>query len=144
MTQRAIILEVVSRALYPFILLVSIWILLRGHDEPGGGFIGGLVAVSATSVLAVAHGSRHAMERLPLGPVTLAALCTLLSLFSGVPGLLVGLPYMTHFWVTLPLGFTDLSLSTVLLFDVGVFGAVWGALGGLSAATIGIDENQSP
>jgi multicomponent Na+:H+ antiporter subunit B len=143
MTQRALILEVVSRSLYPFILIVSVWILLRGHNEPGGGFIGGLVAVSATSLLAVAHGSRHALARLPLGPVPLAALCTLVSLVSGVPAMLVGHPYMTHLWVTLPLGFTDVALSTVLLFDLGVFGAVWGALGGLSASMIGIDEDES-
>lgn len=144
MTPRALILDVVVRGLYPFMLLVSLWILLRGHNQPGGGFIGGLVAVAATAVLAVSRGSRNAVERMPLGPVRLAAASTSLALVSGLPALVVGRPYMTHLWTTLPLGVTELSLSTVLLFDVGVYGTVWGALGGLSAAIVGIDEEVAP
>ncbi|MCK7502474.1 MAG: hypothetical protein MZW92_81030 [Comamonadaceae bacterium] len=44
-----------------------------------------------------------------------------------------GQPYLTHLWFTLPLGFTELPLSTVLLFDLGVYLCVWGALGGYCA-----------
>lgn len=140
MNPRALILIVVARSLYPLMLLVSAWILFRGHDEPGGGFIGGMVAVSATAMLAVAHGADESMRRLPLGPLRLSAGGVLLSLLSGVPALFLGMPYMTHLWATLPLGFTEFKLSTVLLFDIGVFAAVWGALGGFCAQAIAIDE----
>lgn len=140
MTPHALILTLAARILYPLMLLVSVWILLRGHDEPGGGFIGGMVAVSATAMLAVARGADGATAKLPGGPLRLAAAGVLLSLLSGLPALAMGMPYMTHLWATVPLGFTDLKLSTVLLFDVGVFAAVWGALGGLCAQAIAIDE----
>lgn len=142
MTSRALILEVVVRALYPFMLLLSLWVLLRGHNAPGGGFIGGLVAVAATAVLAVSRGSRHALGRLPLPPLELAATSALLSLASGLPALAVGAPYMTHLWFELPVA--SVSLSTVQLFDFGVYGAVWGALGGLSSKIVGLDEEDVP
>ncbi|MGY6518403.1 MAG: MnhB domain-containing protein [Lysobacteraceae bacterium] len=141
MTPRALILVVVARSLYPLMLLVSVWILLRGHNEPGGGFIGGMVAVSATAMLAVAHGADRALAKLPWGPLNLSAGGVLVALLSGVPALFLGLPYMTHLWMTLPLGFTELKLSTVLVFDIGVFAAVWGALGGFCAQAIAIDED---
>ena len=50
-----VILVVLARPLYALILLASLWVLLRGHNEPGGGFIGGLVAVSASVLWAVAR-----------------------------------------------------------------------------------------
>jgi multicomponent Na+:H+ antiporter subunit B len=66
MNNRVVILESAARLLYWLILLASVWVLLRGHNEPGGGFIGGLVAVSASILWAVAHGSDAAARRLPL------------------------------------------------------------------------------
>ena len=60
MRDRLVILEVVARPVYWIILAASVWVLFTGHNEPGGGFIGGLVAVSATVLWAVAHGSRAA------------------------------------------------------------------------------------
>jgi multicomponent Na+:H+ antiporter subunit B len=144
MTGRAVILDVAVRGLYPFMLLLSLWVLLRGHNAPGGGFIGGLVAVAATAVLAVSRGAQQARARLPLPPLELAATSALLSLASGLPALFVGAPYMTHLWFELPLGWTSLSVSTVQLFDLGVFGTVWGALGGLAAAFVGLDEEAVP
>lgn len=143
MTPRAVILDVAVRLLYPLMLAASVWILLRGHNEPGGGFIGGMVAVAATAMLAVARGSEPAQARIPLGPLRLACASVLLSLASGLPALALGLPYMTHLWATLPLGFTGIKVSTVLLFDIGVFGAVWGALGGLCAQVVAIDEEAA-
>lgn len=134
------IFDVAVRGLYPIMLASSLVILFRGHNEPGGGFIAGMVAVAATSMLSVARGARAALARVPLGPHRLAASSALLSLASGLPALFLGEPYMTHLWGKLPLGFTELDVSTVLLFDLGVYGAVWGALGGLCARAIEIDE----
>jgi len=136
-----VILVVLARPLYALILLASLWVLLRGHNEPGGGFIGGLVAVSASVLWAVAHGSAAASRRLPLrDPVPLAALGVLLGAASGVPALTAGQPFLTHWWFSLPLGFTELKLSTVMLFDLGVYLAVWGALAGYALALLGLDE----
>ncbi len=140
MTPRALILDVVVRGLHPFMLVISVLLLFRGHDAPGGGFIGGLVAVAATALLTVARGYRQALARLPLPPVPLAASGALLSLGSGVPALFVGEPFLTHLWVEAPVGPWALALSTTHVFDVGVYVTVWGALGGLAAAIIGVDE----
>lgn len=144
MTERPVILGVFVRFLYPLMLLVSAWILLRGHNEPGGGFIGGVVAVAATSMLAVAEGADRALARFPLGPVRFAGASGLLSLLSGVPALALGKPYMTHLWIEVPLGIAELPLSTVHLFDLGVYGVVWSALGGICAKAIGLDEEARP
>ncbi len=140
MTPRSALLRLAVRWLYPAMLAASLWILLRGHHQPGGGFIGGMVAVAASSLLAIAEGSRVAQRRLPFGPVRLAALGGLASLVSGLPALALGRPYLTHLWIELSLGLVRLPVSTVMLFDLGVYAVVWGALGGLCAHAVGLDE----
>lgn len=136
MTSRALIAEVFIRALYAVLLLASAWILLRGHNAPGGGFIGGLLAVAASAAYALVLGSREALRRLPLAPLPLSACGVLLALLSGLPALLTGKPFLTHLWVDIPLGGTELPLSTVLLFDLGVYLCVWGAIGGYCLALV--------
>ena len=143
LSDRAVMLDVAVRGIYPVMLVAAAVVLLRGHNEPGGGFIGGMIAVAATAALAVARGANAALERMPFGPQRLAVGSALLSLASGLPALFLGEPYMTHLWTTVPLGFTEYKLSTVLAFDLGVFGAVWGALGGLAARMIGLDERTT-
>lgn len=136
MTPRAVLPEVFVRRLYIVLLLASLWILLRGHNAPGGGFIGGLLAVAASAAYALTFNATRALQRLPLGPARLAALGVLLSLASGVPALFQSRPFLTHLWITLPLGFTDLPVSTAMLFDLGVYLCVWGALGGYCLALL--------
>ncbi|NIC40691.1 MnhB domain-containing protein [Aquabacterium sp. A08] len=141
MNRRLVILEVVAGPLYAVILAASLWVLLRGHNEPGGGFIGGLVAVSASVLWAVARGSDAAARRLPSrSPWRLAAVGVVLAALSGLPALWQGQSYLTHWWGALPLGFTDVAVSTVLLFDLGVYLCVWGALSGYALALLGLGE----
>jgi len=144
MKPRSVLLEVFVRRLYPGMLAASVWMLLRGHNEPGGGFIGGMIAVAATAMFAVAFGSESALERIPRGPMGLSSAGVMLSLASGLPAVAFGRPYLTHLWGELPLGFASVKVSTVLAFDLGVYLAVWGALGGLAAHAIGIDEEARP
>ena len=143
MNPRAVILEVSARLLYWVILAASLWVLLRGHNEPGGGFIGGLVAVSASVLWATARGPAAAMRRLPTGsPLTLAVCGVLLAGIAGLPGLLGGEAFLRHWWGVLPLGLTELKVSTVLLFDVGVYLCVWGALSGYAFGLLGQDPED--
>jgi len=138
---RPVILDAVARPLYWVILAASVWVLLRGHNEPGGGFIGGLVAVSASVLWAIAQGSDAAARRLPLGsPLRLAATGVAIGVLSGLPALWMGQSFLTHWWGTLALGLTDLTVSTVLLFDIGVYLCVWGALAGYALALLGLGE----
>lgn len=143
MNRRVVILEVVATPLYWVMLAASVVVLLRGHNEPGGGFIGGLLAVTATVLWAVAHGPDAATRRLPLrSPVRLAALGVLVGALAGLPAWLLGKAYLTHLWATVPLGPTSLPVSTVLVFDLGVYLCVWGALGGYAIALL--DSGQAP
>ncbi|MDM7455798.1 MAG: MnhB domain-containing protein [Tepidimonas sp.] len=138
---RSVILEVVCGPLYAVIVLVSLWVLLRGHNEPGGGFIGGLVAASASVLWAVARGSEAARRRLPLGsPLRLSAAGVALAGLSGVPAWWQGQAYLTHGWWALDLGGLELPLSTVLWFDLGVYLCVWGALAGYALALLALGE----
>lgn len=108
--------------LYALLMLAAVLFLLRGHHEPGGGFIGGLMAVAASSLAAVIRDPATARRWQGFSPRTLAVAGVVLALGTGLGGPLLGLPVLTH----LGSGFA----STVLLFDLGVFLAVWGALTG--------------
>lgn len=143
MTDRAVILEVAGRRLYPVMILFSLWILYRGHNEPGGGFIGGLVAVCGTVLVAMAFGTDAARRRLPFrDPVPLMASGVLLALVSGLPAVVQGRAFLTHPWWKIPLGFAELKVSTVMAFDGGVYLAVWGGLAGLVLALIDLHAGE--
>jgi multicomponent Na+:H+ antiporter subunit B len=137
MTSRALMLEYVARTIYWLMLLASVWILLRGHNAPGGGFIAGLVAVAATALVAIVYGVDSARRRLPLRPLALTAVGILLALISGIPGVMEGSPFLTHQWWTLVPGENAVKLSTVILFDAGVYAAVWGAFTAYLFALLG-------
>jgi multicomponent Na+:H+ antiporter subunit B len=143
MTPRALIAEVFLRVLYPVMLAASLWVMLRGHNAPGGGFIGGLLAVAASAAYALVYGSGPALRKLPLAPVHLAACGVLLAVVSSLPAVCLGLPFLTHLWWELPLAGVKLPLSTVMLFDFGVYLCVWGAVGGYCLGLVGAIEDNA-
>ncbi|HUM96192.1 MAG TPA: MnhB domain-containing protein, partial [Candidatus Competibacter sp.] len=65
MNPRALMLEKAARPLYWIMLAAALWVLLRGHNAPGGGFIGGLIALAATAAYAIVFGAAAARRRLP-------------------------------------------------------------------------------
>lgn len=108
-------------------LLVSIVILLQGHNKPGGGFIGGLIAASAQSLHALAFGSAATRKAMGIDMRTLIGSGLLVALGSALCPLLVGLPPLTGLWAELPLiGGEPLKVGTPLLFDLGVYMVVVG------------------
>jgi len=131
------------RFLYPVLLIASVWILLRGHNAPGGGFIAGLLAVGASAAYALVFDAAAALRKLPLAPPLLAGCGVLLSLLSGLPAVWKGQAFLTHPWATLQAGLFKIPLSTVMLFVLGVYLAVWGALGGYCLTLIQSSEETS-
>ena len=129
--RREVLVEQLVRLLYWPMLAAALVVWFRGHNEPGGGFIAGLLAVAASSAWALAFGERAARRLLPLPPAALAALGVGLSMLAGVPALLLGKPFLTHLAGDVLLGGLVLPLSTVMLFDFGVMLCVWGGLAGL-------------
>ncbi len=119
-----LILRTTSRFLFALLLLLSVFLLLRGHNEPGGGFIGALVAVGAYALYALAHGLPEARRLLPLPPLRLVGLGLLLALLGGLLGPLKGQPFMTGIWLEA----WGVKVGTPLIFDLGVYLTVFGAL----------------
>lgn len=119
------ILSIAARLLMPLLLMFSVFLLFRGHNAPGGGFVGGLVAASAFSLYAIANGVSAARAALRTEPRILAAVGLLVSLASGLPGLLAGGPFMSGVWLESPLPVVG-KFGTPVLFDVGVYLVVVG------------------
>lgn len=123
----SLILRTATRFMLPLLLLLSVFLLLRGHNEPGGGFSGGLVAAAAFALYALAFGVPAARQSLRVDPHRLIAVGLLVAAGSGGLALLRGQPWMTGQWVRLPLpGLGEVALGTPLGFDVGVYLAVLG------------------
>lgn len=125
---RSLILTTATRYLLPLMLLFSLFILLRGHNHPGGGFIGGLVASSAFALYGFAFGITAARKVLRVDPLTLIGGGLLMVAVSGIMApILLNQPYMTSIWghtVYPAIG----KLGTPLLFDTGVYVAVIGVI----------------
>lgn len=124
------ILQGTTRILAPLILLFSIYMLLRGHNEPGGGFIAGLIAAAAFVLFAMAWGAGAARASIRIAPARLAAVGALLAGASGVAGSVLGLSPFSGLWLFVGGGAGDkgLPLSTVLVFDIGVYLTVLGSV----------------
>ena len=126
---RGLILPTATTYLMPVLVLFSLFLLLRGHNEPGGGFAGGLVAAAAFVLLSIASGVSVARRALHVDPRTFVGVGLLLMLASGVIGpLLYGEPYLTSHWWKFPLADYEVALGTPLLFDIGVYLAVAGTI----------------
>lgn len=124
-----LILRTAALFLMPLQLLFSVFLLLRGHDEPGGGFIAGLVASGAVVLFLFSYGVREARSLLRVDPRDLLAAGLLFGLASVFPAVLAGEPLMTAQWWYLPMpGGGTLKLSTPLIFDIGVYLTVVGAI----------------
>ncbi len=122
----SVILKTATRYLAPLLLLFSFFTLLRGHNDPGGGFIGGLVAAAGLALYAIAYDVDSARQMLHVDPIKLVATGLLIAVSSAIPAWLAGDPFMTGQWDTkteLPvLG----KLGTPFMFDVGVYLVVIG------------------
>jgi len=118
------LLPAAARLVVPVQCVFAVYLLLRGHNLPGGGFIGGLILASAL-VLRVMVDARHAPK---WDLIALAGAGLLLALGSAVLPLFAGRPFFTGLWwgeLWLPV-IGNLKLGTPLLFDTGVFLVVTG------------------
>ncbi|MBA3900432.1 MAG: Na+/H+ antiporter subunit B [Bacteroidetes bacterium] len=119
------IFSTASRYLLPLLLLFSIFLLIRGHNEPGGGFVGGLVAATAFALYTIANGVKTARKTLNIAPGKFIAIGLTLALVAGLIPLFIGKPFLTGLWLEQEIkGFG--FFSTPLLFDIGVFLLVFG------------------
>ena len=123
----SLILRTAARFLMTLLLLFSIFLLLRGHNEPGGGFVGGLVAASAFVLHTLANNAAATRNALRIDTRTFIGAGLLLAFTSGALSLFEGKPYLTALWWDISIGdMGHIELSTPLLFDIGVYLVVLG------------------
>ena len=123
----SLILRTMVRYLFPLLLLFSVFIFLRGHNEPGGGFIAGLVASAAYALYSIAYNSVEARRALGADTRFLIGAGLLVALLSGLPAILTGKPFLSGLWGYLSIpGAFKIEGGTPVLFDLGVFLAVVG------------------
>lgn len=144
----SLILETGVRAVFHTALLFSVFLLFAGHNAPGGGFVGGLVAASALVLRFVKGGAAEVRATLPLAYPTLLGVGLLLASVTAVVPLAVGGQLLESYKVDLDLPVLGvLHLNTALPFDIGVYVVVLGlAAGFLSTlgAEGGTDEGARP
>ncbi|OWV74849.1 cation:proton antiporter [Rhizobium sp. R339] len=129
-----LIFRTVAPFLTALMLLFSVFVLLRGHNEPGGGFIGGLIAASGLAIYGIARGVAAVRRALFFHPLTIAGAGLLLSTVAGLLSILFAVPFMTGLWIYPSLLGTEVPLSSVLLFDIGVYLVVLGAITSIALA----------
>ena len=135
----------IFRTIAPFLttlmLIFSVFVLLRGHNEPGGGFIGGLIAASAIAIYGIANGVMPVRRALYFRPLTIAAFGLFMAAASGVFSIFFKMPMLTGLWYELHIAdVITMDLSTVLFFDIGVYLVV---MGSMASIALSLEEKDS-
>lgn len=123
---KSLIFQTASKYLLPLLLLFSVFILLRGHYLPGGGFVGGLMAAIAFILHSFAFGMKETRSIVRLNPRYLMPIGLALSIMAAVSPWLVNLPVMTGLWYDEPLKLIGM-VGSALVFDIGVYLVVIGS-----------------
>lgn len=137
------ILSVVSRLVLPTVVVFSVFLLSSGHNAPGGGFIGGLVAGAALVLLWATGGIAEVRAVLPVGPAALLGLGLLTAQGTAAAGWLLDGSLLESRIIDLHLPvFGELHLATPLLFDLGVYLVVVGLVA-MILTTLGAEEPET-
>ena len=131
---RTVIFRTVAPYFTSLMVLFSIFVLLRGHNEPGGGFIGGLIAASAFAIYGIACGVAPVRRALYFHPMAIAAAGLFLSSLAGVASVFAAVPFLTGLWTYPHIFGVEVAISSVLFFDIGVYLVVVGAITSIALA----------
>lgn len=124
----SLILRTATQFLLPLMVLFSFFLLIRGHNEPGGGFVGGLIVAGAVALYAMAFDTGAAYRALRIRPQKLIGIGLATALISGLAAIPVGRLFFTGLWETVHMfEMGKQHLGTPLLFDFGVYLVVIGA-----------------
>ncbi len=134
-----LIFRTIAPLLTVVMLVFSVFVLLRGHNEPGGGFIGGLVGAAAIAIFGMASGPIAVRRALRAPPLAFAGTGVLLAALSGLLALPFDLPFLSGLWGSFQLGDTEVAISTPMVFDIGVYLVVFGTI---SAIALGLEDEE--
>ena len=120
----SIILKTATRLVSALVLVLAIYLLWRGHHAPGGGFIAALVAATGFALVTLSEGPQVVRTGLRIRPPHMIGAGFGLALGAGIPGMLAQQPFLSGIWWP-----PDKAIiGTPLLFDMGVFLVVLGAI----------------
>lgn len=131
---RTLIFRTVAPYLTSLMVLFSIFVLLRGHNEPGGGFIGGLIAASAFAIYGISNGVPSVRRAIYFHPMSIAASGLVMSTIAGIVSIFAGVPFMTGIWGAFNFLGARIDISSILFFDIGVYLVVVGAITSIALA----------
>jgi multisubunit Na+/H+ antiporter MnhB subunit len=123
----SLILRTAARLLLVLMLVLAVFVLWRGHNEPGGGFIGGLLAAGGVAIYQLAYGAEGARRLLRVDPRALAGIGLLAALAGGLAALIENSVFLTGLWAPWEIPGIG-KVGTPLLFDLGVFLLVVGSV----------------
>jgi multicomponent Na+:H+ antiporter subunit B len=125
----SVILQIAQRYVRLLLLSFAVYALLRGHNHPGGGFIGGLLAGLSIVMKGFAFSIEQIKNQMKFSTQGFMGTGLGLILLSSIPSMLSGKEFMTGRWLVIPLPVIgELKLGTPLMFDVGVFFTVIGVI----------------
>ncbi|CEI84218.1 Na(+)/H(+) antiporter subunit B [Oceanobacillus oncorhynchi] len=115
-------LQTLTRLIILIVLSFSIYLLLAGHNSPGGGFIGGLMTASAILILYLSFGLNSIKKVIRLDYIKIIGIGLLFASVTGVVSMVFGFPYLKQFfdYFRLPI-LGEVELTTALPFDLGVY-----------------------
>jgi len=122
---KSLILQTASRYLMVLLVLFSVFMLFRGHNEPGGGFVGGLLIAGAFALYALAYEAKAARHLLRFDPRTIIGIGLATAVGSGLAAVLYGQPFLAGQWLPYSIPFLG-KVGTVFFFDLGVYLVVLG------------------
>jgi multisubunit Na+/H+ antiporter MnhB subunit len=127
--RRSELMDTTARGLFHITLLISVWMAFRGHNAPGGGFIGGLVAASAFVMVYLARGADALRQAVRLAPSTLIGAGLITSVITALVPVILGEQLLESDLIpfTVPV-IGDVKLATSVIFDLGVYLLVVGVV----------------
>jgi multisubunit Na+/H+ antiporter MnhB subunit len=135
----SLILKVATRLLVGLILVFAVYLLFRGHNAPGGGFVAALVAGTGFALAAISEGPAVVRSAIRIDPERIVMYGLGLAILCGLLGWLAGRPFLTGLWWIVTTDHSKgLAIGTPLFFDIGVFLTV---LGTLLTLILALEEN---
>ena len=122
---QSMILSYATRTVMPILMLFAVFLLLRGHNLPGGGFVGGLIAAAAFALYAISEGVAESQAVLRFNPQRVMGVGLLIAIAAGLLGIVFGTEFFEGLWPGVKLPVIG-KLGTPLMFDIGVFLVVIG------------------
>jgi len=142
---RSIFFRFLARNMMPVLLMFSLFLLLRGHNQPGGGFVGGLVGSSSIILMTLAYGPDQVRQRLKIDFLRAMFAGLIVALMAGLFGLVMsGIFQAPYWWKPYIQAVGRLELGTPLIFDMGVYIVVFSVTSSIVMSMAEEGERNDP